>query len=616
MKKVTLFCQAKKRHEMLVSLQNAGVLHVSDMVQKSQQIDTHERNISSFKTTLNQLEEYKDKKSTVKSITLSPSEMNKVNEKLITLFEKKKITEDKIIHLKSDEQELLPWGDVNTADLTFLKERGVALHFYTLGKKEYQSILSDESVNFVSLKEVNKQLAIAVVGNPLPPAFPANEFVLPPYSLSEIQLLVKESEAELTGIIASIKENVPFIESFKAYLKALDQDLVFEKVQETASDIDEEITYLSGWLPTPMVEEFKIVATANSWAYLIADPSDEDNPPTLVKYNGIVRIVKPVFDILGVVPGYREYDISMYFLLFFSLFFAMIIGDAGYGLVFLLGAIALHFKSKKCSDINILLYVLSAVTIVWGSLTGTWFGSEVILEKLPFLQHLVIPSIANYPELFGVSPDFAQNMMMKFCFILGAVQLSLACIINIMHKIPEKNISWIGDVGWLIDIVVIYALVLQLVIGEQCNATIVASGIGIGFVLVCVFGAQEPGVSFIKGVKAGLGGFFTTFLNTISCFSNIMSYIRLFAVGMASLAIAQSFNNMGGDLLSGFALPAGLLIILVGHALNLVMGLLSVVVHGVRLNLLEFSGQLGMEWSGYQYEPFKKTVDNNVVGNN
>ena len=73
-------------------------------------------------------------------------------------------------------------------------------------------------------------------------------------------------------------------------------------------------------------------------------------------------------------------------------------------------------------------------------------------------------------------------MMMKFCFILGAVQLSLACIINIMHKIPEKNISWIGDVGWLIDIVVIYALVLQLVIGEQCNATIVASGIGIGFV--------------------------------------------------------------------------------------------------------------------------------------
>lgn len=133
---------------------------------------------------------------------------------------------------------------------------------------------------------------------------------------------------------------------------------------------------------------------------------------------------------------------------------------------------------------------------------------------------------------------------------------------------------------------------------------LVAGVVGVGFVLVCVFGSQQPGVPFVQGLKSGLGGCFTTFLDTVSCFSNIMSYIRLFAVGMASLAIAQSFNDMAAPMLHGFALPAGILIILIGHTLNLVMGLLSVVVHGVRLNLLEFSGQLGMEWSGYNYEPF------------
>ena len=109
-------------------------------------------------------------------------------------------------------------------------------------------------------------------------------------------------------------------------------------------------------------------------------------------------------------------------------------------------------------------------------------------------------------------------------------------------------------------------------------------------------------------MKESLGGFFTNFIDTISCFSNVMSYIRLFAVGLASLAIAQSFNGMAEGLLSGFALPFGILVLIIGHAVNLVMGFLSIVVHGVRLNIMEFSGQVGVEWSGYKYEPFKKKV--------
>ena len=147
-------------------------------------------------------------------------------------------------------------------------------------------------------------------------------------------------------------------------------------------------------------------------------------------------------------------------------------------------------------------------------------------------------------------------------------------------------------------------MALYLVIGQSVNFTIVVAGIVVGFVLVIVFGSQSPGESFAKGLKAGLGGLFTSFLDTVSCFSNIMSYIRLFAVGMASLAIAQSFNNM-----AGMAGPVfGALIVVLGTVLNIVMGFLSVIVHGVRLNLLEFSGQLGMEWTGYKYEPFRRTV--------
>jgi V/A-type H+-transporting ATPase subunit I len=318
-----------------------------------------------------------------------------------------------------------------------------------------------------------------------------------------------------------------------------------------------------------------------------------------------------VFDILGTVPGYRENDVSTWFLLFFTLFFAMIIGDAGYGIIFLATAVLLHAKAKKANTMVMLLYVLSIATIVWGSLTGTWFGSKEILVAVPFLQTLVIPSISNYPELFGLTASTAQNTVMKFCFIIGTVQLSLACILNVIHKIPKKDLSFVADIGWLMDILALYFVVLQLVIGEPANMMYVASVVGAGFLLVVVFGSQGPGIKFGKGLASGLGGFFTTFLNTISTFSNIMSYIRLFAVGMASVAIAQSFNSMASGMLSGFALVAGILVLVIGHSLNIVMGLLSVVVHGVRLNLLEFSGQLGMEWTGIAYEPFTQTVEEN-----
>ena len=283
----------------------------------------------------------------------------------------------------------------------------------------------------------------------------------------------------------------------------------------------------------------------------------------------------------------------------------MIIGDAGYGLIFLIAAIVMNVRAKKCSDTNILLYVLSATTIIYGALTGTWFGSLSVLEKLPFLQVFIIPSICNYSmELYGIESVYAQNKVMQLCFILGAAQLGLACVINVIHKAKENDLSLFGDIGWFIDVIVLYMMALYLVIGSEVNFTIVIAGVAAGFALVVIFGSQSPSESFAKGLKAGLGGFFTSFLDTVSCFSNIMSYIRLFAVGMASLAIAQSFNNM-----ATMAGPVfGALIVILGTVLNIVMGLLSVVVHGVRLNLLEFSGQLGMEWTGYKYEPFRKTV--------
>jgi V/A-type H+-transporting ATPase subunit I len=125
-----------------------------------------------------------------------------------------------------------------------------------------------------------------------------------------------------------------------------------------------------------------------------------------------------------------------------------------------------------------------------------------------------------------------------------------------------------------------------------------------GVAAVFIFGEQEG--QFFKGVLMGFAGVLPTFLSSISAFSDIISYIRLFAVGLASVEIAKSFNSMASGLGNdAVGIIGGILILLLGHSLNLAMGALSVVVHGVRLNMLEFSGHLGMEWTGVEYDPFR-----------
>ena len=226
--------------------------------------------------------------------------------------------------------------------------------------------------------------------------------------------------------------------------------------------------------------------------------------------------------------------------------------------------------------------------------------------KVPFLKALVIPSLSTYPEYFGLTSTATQNAIMKFSFSVGAIQMALGSILSIKKKITEKDLSWVANLGWTIAIIAMYLLALNLVIHEPIPLKTVFIMIGVAFALVILFGGMAPGKSFGEGLKSGFGGAFTAFLDTISCFGNVMSYIRLFAVGMAGVAISQSFNGMAAGM-TGPLMIAGVVVVLIGHALNLVMCFLSVVVHGVRLNVLEFSGQAGLEWTGIPYEPFEKT---------
>ncbi len=599
MKKVYIVSSVSKKDKMLESLRDLGVLHLAERKSPDRVLSERFANLSKVEMAL---KDYA-KKDQPRAELLTDEEFEELFKKTQETMDQKSVLIQERSAAVSEAERIFDWGDFSPSQIKELRNLGYDLHFYKIAPGDLEAALQSPDVKLVRLASVDNMDTIAVLGK-LPDDIPASEFVVPEKGLSELRKEIADCDAGVEACDRELEKASAYESSFRQQMLKTQNDEAFSAASRTAEE-DEDFTWLTGYVPEADLDSFKEFAAKNQLAWAAEDPAEDDElVPTKVRYNKVTRFIEPLFDILGILPGYHEQDVSLWFLIFFTIFTAMIIGDGAYGCIFLIVAIALTVKFKKVNNAIFLVYILSIATIVWGAITGTWFGTELAM-KVPFLKALVIPNFSNYPELFGVTATEQQNTIMKFAFTLGVIQISLGCLLSIKKKISEKNLSFVADIGWLIAVVSMYLLSLYLVIGQSINIVPVFAAIGVAFVIVVLFGGMSPDKSFSQGLKAGLGNAFTVFLDTISCFGNVMSYIRLFAVGMASLAIAQSFNDIAAGLKGPMVILA-VVVLLIGHGLNLIMGLLSVVVHGVRLNVLEFSGQAGLEWTGIAYEPFKK----------
>ncbi len=602
MKMVHIVTSNSGKQEMLKGLRDIGVMHLAEKQSADREITDRFQTLS---RTAMALRDYAEPKQKGSEEILSEEEFKEMYAGVLDAMDRKSVFTQEISAAKTEIDRISPWGDFSVEELADLKRKGFDFHFYRLGDKEFQAAVADENVQLIRLSSIDKQNTVAILGT-LPSEIQATEFVLPERSMSNLQKDIELSEEGIKECDETLKAASIYDSSFKAEMVKVQNEVTFSEAEATTEG-DEDFVWLSGYIPESDIEVFKNMAAEKGCAWSIEDVAEDDEKiPTKVKYNKVSNLIKPVFDILGILPGYREQDISIWFFLFFILFFAMIIGDGGYGALILIGTIVIHLKQKKITNVTFLLYVLSVATLIWGAVTGTWFGMESAME-VPALKALVIPSLATYPEYFGLTSTTTQNAIMKFSFSIGAIQMALGSILSIKKKIAEKDLSWVANLGWTIAIIAMYLLALNLVIHDPIPLVPVFIMIGVAFVMVVLFGGMAPDKTFGEGLKSGLGGAFTAFLDTISCFGNVMSYIRLFAVGMAGVAISQSFNGIAASM-TGPMMILGVVVVLIGHALNLVMCFLSVVVHGVRLNVLEFSGQAGLEWTGIPYEPFEEST--------
>jgi len=358
------------------------------------------------------------------------------------------------------------------------------------------------------------------------------------------------------------------------------------------------VSVVSGWIPATREKELMDVVTSagatelfervNSpgWGVLIRDAEPGENPPTLIEPPRLFRPVKALFEGLGISPAYNEADVSVPFMCYFSLFFAMLVGDGGYGAIFLAGTIAM--RKKIPSAWFTLLTVFSSATVVWGILSNTWFGAG-------------LPFAAEWPTVKWLADPTYANMMF-LCFTIGASHLVLARLWSGLCILNDR--TCLAQFGWA-GIVFFMYLVTNAIVG-------IFSGIPqwaywmFGVSLFLVFGFTLKGSELkSRGIELGMLP-----LNIMSALGDIISYVRLFAVGLASVKVAQNFNDMavGLDLPVWLKIVPMILILLVGHGLNLAMAGLSILVHAVRLNTLEFSNHKGVSWAGYAFRPFKRAT--------
>ncbi len=591
MKKVTIVIKTSWMDDVLKALGEIGVVHLQPVTSpENDTIENLKESIQLMEKAVSIIPERNDKE---------PSRFFKKErglvfaEQLLGLAEEVKYLEDEIDMLEIECERFKVWGRFDPQEINRLKKAGILIKLFRCHKRELSKIPKKFSTNIIS--EDGSTLYLAIVSKEKDFNIPLEEMEIPVTGMDEIESMIKEKSAHLQHKQNEISN---LYDKSLVIKRALMESWEILNYEEAKAGIgrEDKIAYLTGFCPVALTESLREMAGKKGWAVLIEDPLHDDPVPTLLKHSKLTKIFQPVMNFIGVTPGYREFDTNGIFLIFFSIFFAMIIGDGGYGTIFLIAAcVAGRYYRHISREKIFLFYLLSITTIIWGAITGSWFGVESI-SQLPVLKKLVIPSLCSYTQE-------SESNIIRLCFLIGALQLSLARIWFAARLYP--SLTALAQTGWAALVWGIYFIVRFLLLNEELSI-ITLFLVGYWAVTLILFGEQRED-DFAKGLFRGITNFLISVVTGIGCLSDLISYIRLFAIGLATREVAVAFNNMAGDI--GYSdiksIVIAVFILVFGHTINILLGAMSVLVHGIRLNLLEFSKHLNIQWSGINYRPFK-----------
>lgn len=584
MKKVTLLALEAEQTSALTALRNLGVMQV--VVSKGNPSDLCTERIDEAVAAAKVYNTLKKLKDECKNCSMAPAISGaEAIERGASLLASKEQATSELESVRQRLNHLLPWGEFNRNTILELEQQGVYIKLCSGSPEDLKKAEAMPGVK-VQVMEAGSRIHFVVIS-----ATQIEPGVLPEVLLSEndnpvelnerrrkLEFKLQEIHSEITDLFGSL-------DHAKHYVDVLHNEMEYAVVRDSLASHGE-IVSIRGFVPDFDVEKLRAAAKSHGWGLWITDPSPEDRVPTLIKTAKWVKVIAPLFQFLGITPGYNELDASAGILIFFTIFYAMIVGDAGYGLIFLLIGLGLAWKARSDANFKmpaLLVCVLSIATIIWGLLTGSVFGTSIF------------PGID-----FFTNPSIKDANTQAFCFVLAIAQLSLGRIWKALHDSTLQ--SYMSNLGWMLILWGNFFLVIRLIVYPGPFPEYMYWLYGIGLVCVMVFHVNWRELTDV----------FQFPFDIIGSFVDLLSYIRLFAVGMAGYYIAVSFNGMAMQVkdISPYLIIFSIVILLAGHGLNLALCVMGVLVHGVRLNALEFSNHIGLRWAGYNFQPFKNIKHN------
>ncbi len=598
MKKTLLF-MAHPNNDMqddLTALGRLGLMHISPFQPaKDESIERVQSRIEQLEKAISILDNCDDTDATssVKVDDYTNQERGEIAllERVLETNGANKELQKQIAELSKAKQWYDSWGNISLDDIKIINSNGIFLKLYEIPEKDLKAVRTQENVQIVG--HSNGLAQVVLISEDKEAALNYHPIELPGNSQKEVEQALNEKTAKLSSGKQLLLQLSAQRELLENALDERKRRLKVRTVQYGGIAFHDKVRCWEGYVPESKVSDVTEAADKNGWGYVIKEPSaDEyDKVPTLLHNPKWTDKIKPVMNFMGLVPGYDEIDVSKIFLVFFTFFTGILVGDAGYGLIFFALTLLAHWKSGFVKKIEFgLFYTLSVSIMLWGVLTGTYFGAET-LANIPFLKQLQVSQLAS----FG-----GDNLrIQQFMFLIGAVHLSIGHIQKGLKYI--NTVLVIAQVGWVAIVWGLYFMVNKMVLAIPAPEFMPWLFIG-GATLVALF--SSPGQPLLKGILSSLGNLP---LNVINGFSDVISYIRLYAVGLSTVLMASSFNDMAiGDGITTIASGAlAVVVLILGHALNMALAAMAVLVHGVRLNMLEYSGHANVEFSGSEYNPFK-----------
>ena len=615
MKKLTFLVTEKEYESFIASLRELGVVHVQQLQKgaTSQELQDGMALEQRYKSALQALEIYAK---TYKEMAVPQSVQESSSPiELLQHVEDLRAEELNLLHnidaLQKNISILEPWGDFDPASVKHLSDASAQqIHFYRCSSKFFKREWVDKYFA-TPINEMDKRVFFITFSEETPD-IQAEQIFLPEGTLSGYKAECKVEEEKLNAVRAELLYiNANARKVLESGLIKVQNEISLSKVhlsdERVAGDV---LRLMIGWVRADKTEALVEYLEKDKIYYEMEDPAYEDDVPVQITNGGYTSLFEPILRMYSL-PNYHDIDPSFFFAPFFMLFFGLCLGDGGYGLLVFLGGAYLAWKgSDDVKSYGRLGIWLGLATMVCGLLMGTVFGIDLTKQDWAFLAP-VKPYFINDN---GIGPIFGYSPMMVFSVLIGLVQVLLGMVLKACKAWKNYGFGYaIGTFSWvlaLLSAIALFGLPACGVALSQMLKYVLMAVIGISVIGIFLYNNPSAYKNPITGPLLNIGGgVWATYNMATGLLGDLLSYIRLFALGLTGGVLGGVFNMLAYDLTASMPwfvrwIPM-VLILLAGHGITFALSMISAFVHPMRLTFVEFFKNANFEGGGKEYTPFQ-----------